>query len=144
MLLFHQFTAMFNSLFVFPSEFKMMVKERSSGMYRLSAFYFARTFSELPLDCTIPSLLIIIMYWMTGLRPTAGAFISHWLAVLLSRLIGQSLGLLVGAAILNFKSASTVCSLVSTSPVQVLLLILLCLFLGAARFSIYLLMDELL
>lgn len=118
MLLFHQFTGMFNSLFVFPSEFQMMVKERSSGMYRLSSFYFARTLSELPLDCTIPSMLIILMYWMTGLRPTAGAFISHWLAILLSRLIGQSIGLLVGALVLNFKSASTVCSLVSMPSVR--------------------------
>lgn len=30
---------MFSSLFTFPSEFKMMLKERASGMYRLSAFY---------------------------------------------------------------------------------------------------------
>lgn len=44
------------------------VQERASGMYRLSAFYFARTASDLPIDCTIPTFFIIIVYFMGGLR----------------------------------------------------------------------------
>ena len=38
----------------------MMLKERASGMYRLSAFYLARTASDIPSDMTIPSLFIIV------------------------------------------------------------------------------------
>lgn len=45
-----------------------MLKERASGMYRLSAFYFARTASDLPMDCTIPTIFIIIIYFMSGLK----------------------------------------------------------------------------
>ena len=37
-------------------------------MYRLSAFYFARTASDLPMDCTIPTIFIIIIYFMSGLE----------------------------------------------------------------------------
>ena len=37
-------------------------------MYRLSAFYFARTASDLPMDCTIPTVFIIIIYFMSGLK----------------------------------------------------------------------------
>lgn len=48
------------------SEFKMMLKERASGMYRLSAFYFARTASDLPMELTTPSLFIFIIYFMVG------------------------------------------------------------------------------
>ncbi len=44
------------------------LQERASGMYRLSAFYFARTASDLPIDCTIPTCFIIIVYFMGGLR----------------------------------------------------------------------------
>ena len=45
-----------------------MLKERASGMYRLSAFYFARTASDLPMDCAIPTVFIIIIYFMSGLE----------------------------------------------------------------------------
>lgn len=39
----------------------MMLKERASGMYRLSAFYLARTASDIPSDLSIPSLFIAII-----------------------------------------------------------------------------------
>jgi hypothetical protein len=39
----------------------MMLKERASGMYRLSAFYLARTASDIPSDLSIPSLFIGIV-----------------------------------------------------------------------------------
>jgi len=50
-----------------------MLKERASGMYRLSAFYFARTASDLPMDCTIPTVFIIIIYFMSGLKCAGSA-----------------------------------------------------------------------
>lgn len=37
-----------------------MLKERASGMYRLSAFYFARTASDLPMEFTLPSTYIFM------------------------------------------------------------------------------------
>lgn len=39
------------------AEQKLMLKERASGMYRLSAFYLARTASDIPSDLSIPSIL---------------------------------------------------------------------------------------
>ena len=48
------------------SEFKMMLKERASGMYRLSAFYLARSASDMPIELSAPSTLIILVYWMVG------------------------------------------------------------------------------
>ena len=50
------------------SKGEIQMQERASGMYRLSAFYFARTASDLPIDCTIPTIFIIIVYFMGGLR----------------------------------------------------------------------------
>jgi hypothetical protein len=42
------------------AEHKMMTKERASGMYRLSAFYLARSASDIPADLTIPTIFIAI------------------------------------------------------------------------------------
>jgi hypothetical protein len=35
-------------------EFKMLLKERSSGMYRVSAFYFSTVAADLPMDTVLP------------------------------------------------------------------------------------------
>ena len=64
-----------------------LLKERASGMYKLSAFYFARTSSDMPLDLAIPTVFIVIVYFMSGLR-TDGAkyFFENYLSVVLVRL----------------------------------------------------------
>ena len=42
---------------------QVQLQERASGMYRLSAFYFARSASDLPFEAT-PSLFVFIIYFM--------------------------------------------------------------------------------
>ena len=54
----------FVALFTFPSEYKMMLKERASGMYRLSAFYIARSAADLPMELASPSIFIFLLYFM--------------------------------------------------------------------------------
>ena len=66
--LFLSFGMMFASLLTLPSELRMLLKERSSSMYRLSAFYVSRTFATLPLDLLYPCLFVTIVYWLGGLR----------------------------------------------------------------------------
>lgn len=105
--LFMSFQAMFGALFVFPNEMRMVMKERSSGMYRLSAYYLARTLSDLPMDCFYPSLFVIITYFMGALRLEAWAFFANWATVILSLLVAQTLGLLLGAGVENVKTAQT-------------------------------------
>jgi len=104
-LIFIAFVSMFAALFSFPTVSRMLVKERASGMYRLSAFYIAHSASNLPMDCLIPSLFVIILYWLAGLRPTAGAFFGNWGLVLLLALVAQSLGMLIGASVMNMRTA---------------------------------------
>ena len=87
-----------------------MLKERASGMYRLSAFYLARTLSDLPMELTIPTGFILIVYFMGGLKYSAGAFFGTYGTVVLCLFIAQGIGLLLGAWAMNPKSVSSACS----------------------------------
>jgi hypothetical protein len=56
-------------------------------MYRLSAFYFARMASDLPMDFAVPTIFIAIIYFMSHLRYTAQAFFSNFFTVILLGLV---------------------------------------------------------
>lgn len=103
---------MFVSLFTFPEEQRHMLKERASGMYRLSAFYISRVFSDFPSDMSIPSMFIIIVYFMAGLRYTAGAFFGIYGTILLTMFVAQAYGLLLGSWLMNPKTAQAVAAVI--------------------------------
>ncbi|KAF5832191.1 hypothetical protein DUNSADRAFT_11998 [Dunaliella salina] len=104
-LLFMSFSSMFQALFTFPLDMIMLVKERQSSMYRLSAYYLAKILCDLPMDALLPSVFCWILYFMSGLRLEAGPFFANWLSVLLTMFTAQSLGMLIGATITNLKTA---------------------------------------
>jgi hypothetical protein len=56
--------------------------------------------------------IIIVIYLQGGLRLTAGAFFSNWLASMLVTLVAQSFGLLIGATVMEAKTAQTITSVV--------------------------------
>ncbi|KAL5704226.1 ABC transporter G member 25 [Ranunculus cassubicifolius] len=98
----------FNASFAFPQERAIFLKERSSGMYTLSSYFMARIIGDLPMELILPTVFVTVVYWMAGLKPEIGAFLST-LAVLLGYvLVAQGLGLAVGALIMDAKQASTV------------------------------------
>ena len=106
--LFISFNALFQALLTFPPDFQILLKERQSNMYALSAYYAAKTLSDFPMDSFIPSIFCWIIYFMGGLRLQAGAFFSNWCGVLLIMFVSQSLGLLIGATIQNFRTALSI------------------------------------
>lgn len=57
------------------------------------------------MDCALPCLFVIIIYFMGGLRLTAGAFFANLFGLVLNVLVAQSLGLLLGVAFMNPKTA---------------------------------------
>lgn len=67
----------------------MLSKERAADMYRLSAYFVARTTSDLPLDLILPVLFLIIVYFMAGLRMDAGSFFLTMLTVFLCIVAAQ-------------------------------------------------------
>nr|KJB16510.1 hypothetical protein B456_002G233500 [Gossypium raimondii] len=68
------FFPVFTAIFTFPQERAMLGKERAADMYRLSAYFLARTTSDLPLDLILPVLFLLVVYFMAGLRLSASHF----------------------------------------------------------------------
>ena len=62
----------------------MLMKERSSDMYRLSSYFMSRTMSEIPMEFLLPVIFLIVAYWMGGLRADAGAFLLTILSTFLN------------------------------------------------------------
>ena len=109
-LTFMTFTALFSSLFTFPSEKFIMYKERASGMYRLSAYYCAKLTTDLPLVLCYPFLFMCITYWMVGLRQSA-AFLLYVLVAFGNIICAQGVGLDIGAYFLDMKKAQVAASI---------------------------------
>ncbi|KAJ7973927.1 ABC transporter G family member 25 [Quillaja saponaria] len=97
----------FNSVFAFPQERAIFMKERASGMYTLSSYFMSRIVGDLPMDLILPTIFLIVAYWMGGLKPEFGAFLLTLLILLGYVLVSQGLGLALGAAIMDAKQAST-------------------------------------
>lgn len=108
--IFWGFFPLFNAIFVFPQERPMLVKECSSGMYRLSSYYFARMAGDLPMELVLPTVFVTITYWMGGLKPSLVTFALSLCIVLYNVLVSQGLGLALGAMLMELKQATTLAS----------------------------------
>ncbi|KAK2992999.1 hypothetical protein RJ640_004511 [Escallonia rubra] len=109
------FFPLFQAIFTFPQERAMLEKERSSGMYRLSSYFMARTIGDLPMELVLPTGFVTITYWMAGLKPSAGSFFLNLFALLFSVLVSQGLGLALGALVMDQQSATTLGSVIMLS-----------------------------
>ncbi|KFK40221.1 hypothetical protein AALP_AA3G346400 [Arabis alpina] len=106
------FFPVFTAIFAFPQERAMLNKERAADMYKLSAYFMARTTSDLPLDFILPTLFLLVVYFMTDLRVSPYPFFLTFLTVFLCILAAQGLGLAIGAILMDIKKASTLASVI--------------------------------
>ncbi|GER43020.1 ABC-2 type transporter family protein [Striga asiatica] len=106
------FYPVFEAIFTFPQERMMLEKERSSGTYRLSSFFMALTLGDLPTVLVLPTAFYTAVYWMAGLKPGPGPFLSGLAVTLYGVLCAQGLGLAIGALVMDAKSANALASVV--------------------------------
>ncbi|KAI8562814.1 hypothetical protein RHMOL_Rhmol03G0064300 [Rhododendron molle] len=104
------FFPVFTAIFTFPQERAMLNKERAADMYRISAYFLARTSSDIPLDLLLPVLFLVVVYFMAGLRKSAGPFFLTMLTVFLCIVAAHGLGLAIGATLMDLKRATTLAS----------------------------------
>ncbi|CAL0333765.1 unnamed protein product [Lupinus luteus] len=106
---------LYQAIYTFPKEILMLKKERSSGMYRLSSYFFSRMVADLPMELILPITFLFIIYWMAGLKANVVNFIYTLFTLILNVLVSQGIGLAIGAIVLDQKSATTLASVIMLS-----------------------------
>jgi ABC-type multidrug transport system permease subunit len=95
----------------FLPERTIILKERSSGSYRLSAYYLSKILSELPIRIFLPFMFLAISYPMAGLNPSPRIFFAISGTQLLAALAGESVGLFIGSLTTDFEKCLVIATL---------------------------------
>jgi hypothetical protein len=74
-------------------------------MYRLLAYYLARSIADIPIEMINTFLFTIITYWLGGLTHSAAEFFRTAFSLLLVTLVAEAWGLFVGGTFMDPKSA---------------------------------------
>ena len=90
----------------------MLTKERSTGTYRLSAYFVGKVLAETPLELVMPIVFSVITYWMVGLADDGGSFVFFVVIMCLFVLMGSGIGLFLGATMVDVKKALTLSTIV--------------------------------
>ncbi|CAG8696953.1 21385_t:CDS:10, partial [Cetraspora pellucida] len=95
----------------FPLDFEVLSKERQSRSYRLLTYFLSKQIAELPLIIVFPVTYLSIVYWTTGMAPSASSFFAYTATAILTTLSSQSFGYLAGATFMNVQNATMACTL---------------------------------
>ncbi|CAF1168649.1 unnamed protein product [Adineta steineri] len=114
-MVFWPMNTLFGGLLSFPLERDVIEKERASGSYRLSSYFLAKSLAEGPLKLILPTLFLIISYWIANVNNNFGIFLAIVAFQLLSILVAESLGLLLGATMKNLEQAITAATILIMS-----------------------------
>ncbi|GJD08270.1 Protein white [Galdieria sulphuraria] len=111
-LIIQSFMAIFGIIFAFPLERSIVLRERASGMYRVSAYYLSKILVELPRTILFCLLFCVVSYWMIGLRDSVDSFFLFVVVMLLNSLTVEGIALTVSAAAPTPKVAAVTVPLI--------------------------------
>lgn len=91
-------TILFSYPFLVPLELPIVAREYFNRWYSKKAYYCALIFTDLPFQFTCVLVYMIILYLMTGQPLELFRFGLFFFISLMTSLISQSLGMIIGAA----------------------------------------------
>lgn len=102
----------------FPLNMQVLLKETRNGWYSMSSFVVAKTLADLPLELTMPTLTMALVYPMTG-QPSSylqWRMVTICLIMTLCSLIAQTQALILGALVMNSVQTAVFVSQASQLP----------------------------
>jgi ABC-type multidrug transport system ATPase subunit len=102
------FGASFGVVFLFPLERGIVLRERTSRFYRVSAYFLAKSVAELPRLVALALLFSCITYWMVGLQPHPSSFFIFVAIVLITTHTAESLTLMASTSAKSPQTAAAI------------------------------------
>ncbi|XP_044748317.1 ATP-binding cassette sub-family G member 4-like [Coccinella septempunctata] len=96
--LFTMFTSMMPTILTFPVEMSVFVREHLNYWYSVKAYYFAKTLADIPFQIVMTMGYVMGVYYLTAQPMEFTRFSMVLIISVATALVGQSFGLLVGAA----------------------------------------------
>lgn len=102
----------------FPLNMQVLLKETRNGWYSMSSYVVAKTVADLPLELTMPSLTMLLVYSCTG-QPNSymqWRMLTICLIMTLCSLIAQTQALIIGALVMSSVQTAVFVSQASQLP----------------------------
>ncbi|RXG59507.1 ATP-binding cassette sub-family G member 4 [Armadillidium vulgare] len=97
-LTFLMYSSIMPTLLTFPLEMNVFMKEYLNYWYTLKSYYLARTFADIPFQVVLPFIYLLLVYFLSDQPLDAGRFLMFSLITILTSLVAQTLGLVIGAS----------------------------------------------